>query len=167
MKKTPLALSLVLAATHANAMNKCTDKDGNITFTDKPCASAQTSESVVVKNPINTMKWKPVDPIIVPQISGQKTRQRTRLIAGRCDGVSELTLRNARVSDTLMKCMTKKDVIAILGKPHYAHSSWSSTQWSYHFDANNAQGYHIKYVYFDLKDGLVDSWSGSARMFKK
>ena len=73
--------------------------------------------------------------------------------AGSCDGVSSLTLRNAKVKKQLIRCYKESDVRSIYGSPDsVSRSTYGSTQWAYHFNNNDDL-----YVYFE--NGRVTDWS--------
>ena len=141
---------------------KC-DKNGQVVYSDKPCAEnavvkktqdtyfggklhGKTRTAVDQLKSFNENKAKPVS---------KKKIKEEKKVEDPCNGVTRLELRNARISNDLMKCHTKKDVKNIYGSP-YSISEWAEsliydTVWTYRFSK-----IHSLDVYF--KRGLVTKW---------
>ena len=146
----------------------CTDANGNQSFSQEPCgpdAVAETINDSYLGGENSTPGRSPLDQLEnyrnsvkkIERITGKPEKTKTtKSTQARCDNVSSLTLRNARVSRDVMKCHSMDDIRDIYGEPK-SISTWSDksaydTRWKFRSDDRKTT-----YIYF--KQGKVTKWN--------
>jgi len=128
MSKTRILISTILLFSilplHAANYYSCKDLNGKTTFSQLPC-----SDNAVLKN---IKIYTPDVPTQIEIQSPQETTKeqpkankpvvyKSKKEKDPCKGVSRQTLRNAQVSDDIMRCHSKKAVKDIYGPPSRIH----------------------------------------------
>jgi hypothetical protein len=136
----------------------CENKSGNTVFSQFPCSDTAKPKTLKVDTagapiPIKN-KVKLAEDIIEPDHK-EPIVYRAKEKKYSCRKVSKTKLRNSRVSGTIIKCHTKRDVTSIHGKPHsiyrWAEDTPYDTKWTYDYEEKSV------YVYFS--NDLVTDWS--------
>lgn len=166
MIRSVLTITLFVVSTSANgSVYKCTAPDGSLTFSDKPCPG-QTNEEVQVRDaPPNSAPAPGYDPLEAQKRMAEewdrKREAETRAnLNRRSQEVSEKKardaeakrIRDARISDRIVRGMSADDVRNVLGRPDKVNpSSGGREQWVYYESSGTD--------YVHLRNGEVTSWS--------
>lgn len=153
---------------HATDYYRCGDAGGNMTFSEKPCGPDAVVETVedsylggqdrhTERSAIEQLENYRKEVRKVEKITGKKiNKKNNRIKEEPCDHASSHALRNARVSNDVMKCHSMDDVRHIHGEPDsvYTWSDRSSydTRWTYRNDEKDTL-----YIYFKKKK--VTKWN--------
>jgi len=164
----PLLFFLVTLLPYSTSLTatdyyRCTNSSGNTTFSETPCSPEATlnstkesylgkkghSSSQSAKDQLRAFQAIQSDSTYPSKTKTKNSKPEP------CKTVNALQLRNARISNTLMKCHSQNDVRDIYGEP-LSVSTWSSkssydTRWKYQLKEERI------YVYF--KDGIVTKWN--------
>lgn len=154
----------------ASDVYRCTDANanGNVIYDQKPCgpdAVVETLEDSYIGEKQNTRSRSAIEQLEnyrrsvreTEKITGSRKESTKRKTDNDpCASIISLTLRNARISNDVMKCHTMEDVRSIYGDPKSV-STWSDrsaydTRWKYWSREEGA-----RYIYF--KYGRVTKWS--------
>lgn len=160
---TTIAIAFLATAVCTQAaVYKCTEPDGSLTYSDKPCADAP-SEKVQMHDQGHRAPAGSVDPLESQRRMAEEwdrqreaevqkniNRRRQEVLDSRVRELEAERLRNARIEGRIVKGMSEDHVKDILGRPDHINRSSRDDQWVY-YDGDESQ-----YVY--VRDGKVTGW---------